>query len=192
MLRRQKALSMGIPRREDAMKTESPTKTRITRSDAEWRALLTPEQYDVLRRHGTERPGSCALNHEKRAGVFHCVGCGQALFRSREKFESGTGWPSFFDPMDGAVETSRDTSPGAWSAPRCIAAVRRPSRPCLRRWSAAHPSALLHQRRRAGVQAGLNSGLRVEEKRQNNKAGAAADRGSSDSAQKTLLSAAKG
>jgi len=93
------------------MKTETPTKTgRINRSDAEWRALLTPEQYDVLRRHGTERPGSCALNHEKRAGAFHCVGCGQELFRSAEKFESGTGWPSFFDPIDGAVETSRDVS----------------------------------------------------------------------------------
>jgi peptide-methionine (R)-S-oxide reductase len=93
------------------MKTETPTKpARMNRSDAEWRALLTPEQYDVLRRHGTERPGSCALNQEKRAGAFHCVGCGQELFRSGEKFESGTGWPSFFDPIDGAVETSRDAS----------------------------------------------------------------------------------
>jgi peptide-methionine (R)-S-oxide reductase len=93
------------------MKTETPPKpARINRSDAEWRALLTPEQYDVLRRHGTERPGSCALNHEKRAGAFYCVGCGQELFRSAEKFESGTGWPSFFDPIDGAVETSRDAS----------------------------------------------------------------------------------
>jgi peptide-methionine (R)-S-oxide reductase len=85
---------------------------KVSRSDAEWRALLTPEQYEVLRGHGTERPGSCALNHEKRAGVFACVGCGQPLFRSREKFESGTGWPSFFDPLDGAVETSQDRSWG--------------------------------------------------------------------------------
>ena len=70
------------------MKAETPTNTaRISRSDAEWRAILTPEQYDVLRRHGTERPGSCALNHEKRAGAFHCVGCGQELFRSGEKFD---------------------------------------------------------------------------------------------------------
>jgi len=85
---------------------------KVSRSDAEWRALLTPEQYDVLRGHGTERPGSCALNHEKRAGAFRCVGCGQELFRSKEKFESGTGWPSFFDPLPGAVATSRDTSWG--------------------------------------------------------------------------------
>ncbi|MCW2315501.1 peptide-methionine (R)-S-oxide reductase [Rhodoblastus acidophilus] len=85
---------------------------KVSRSDAEWRALLTPEQYEVLRGHGTERPGCCALNHEKRAGAFRCVGCGQELFRSKEKFESGTGWPSFFDPLPGAVETSRDTSWG--------------------------------------------------------------------------------
>jgi len=74
--------------------------------------LLTPEQYDVLRGHGTERPGSCALNHEKRPGAFSCVGCGQELFRSGKKFESGTGWPSFFDPIEGAVETSKDRSYG--------------------------------------------------------------------------------
>ncbi|MBB4197810.1 peptide-methionine (R)-S-oxide reductase [Rhodoblastus sphagnicola] len=85
---------------------------KTTREDAEWRALLTPEQYEVLRGHGTERPGSCALNHEKRAGVFRCVGCGQDLFRSKEKFESGTGWPSFFDPLPGSVATNRDTSWG--------------------------------------------------------------------------------
>ena len=85
---------------------------KVQRSDAEWRALLTPEQYAVLRHHGTERPGSCALNHEKRSGVFLCVGCGQQLFRTAKKFESGTGWPSFFDPLDGAVESSRDASHG--------------------------------------------------------------------------------
>ncbi len=83
---------------------------KVTRSDEDWRARLTPEQYDVLRGHGTERPGSCALNHEKRPGVFRCVGCGQELFRAREKFDSGTGWPSFFDPLPGAIETSRDVS----------------------------------------------------------------------------------
>jgi peptide-methionine (R)-S-oxide reductase len=85
---------------------------KISRSDDEWRALLTPEQYQVLRGHGTERPGSCALNYEKRAGVFHCVGCGQELFRTGKKFESGTGWPSFFEPVEGSVEASRDTSHG--------------------------------------------------------------------------------
>ena len=85
---------------------------KVTRTDAEWRAMLTPEQYEVLRGHGTERPNSCELSHGERHGTFHCVGCGQPLFRTREKFESGTGWPSFFDPIEGAVETTRDTSLG--------------------------------------------------------------------------------
>lgn len=84
----------------------------VTRTDAEWRALLTPEQYQVMRRHGTERPGSCALLHEKRAGTFTCVGCGQPLFASTLKFESGTGWPSFNEPLDGAVESTVDRSYG--------------------------------------------------------------------------------
>ena len=84
----------------------------VTRSDEEWRQLLSPEQYRVLRRHGTEPPGSCALNHEKRPGTFSCAGCGQPLFVSRRKFESGTGWPSFDDPEAGAVETSTDSSHG--------------------------------------------------------------------------------
>jgi len=84
----------------------------VTRTDAEWRALLTPEQYDVMRGHGTERPGSCALNHEKRRGAFNCAGCGQPLFRSGEKFESGTGWPSFFDPLSGALGSTVDRSYG--------------------------------------------------------------------------------
>ena len=79
-------------------------------SDAEWRARLTPEQYEVLRGHGTERPGSCALNYEKRAGTFSCAGCGQPLFKSGKKFESGTGWPSFDQPLEGAVETTEDRS----------------------------------------------------------------------------------
>ena len=81
-------------------------------SDAEWKKRLTPEQYQVLRHHGTERPGSCALNFEKRAGAFSCVGCDQPLFKSGEKFESGTGWPSFTDPLPGAVEDTVDTSHG--------------------------------------------------------------------------------
>ena len=84
----------------------------VSRTDAEWRQLLTPEQYQIMRQHGTERPGSCALLHEKRAGTFSCVGCGQELFQSKLKFESGTGWPSFNDPLPGAVETSADRSYG--------------------------------------------------------------------------------
>jgi len=84
----------------------------VTRSEEEWRRLLTPEQYAVMRGHGTERPGSCALNHEKRAGTFSCAGCGQPLFISKTKFESGTGWPSFNQPVAGSIETSEDRSYG--------------------------------------------------------------------------------
>jgi peptide-methionine (R)-S-oxide reductase len=85
---------------------------KVTHTDAEWRRLLSPEQYHVLRGHGTEPPGSCALLHEKRAGTFTCAGCGQPLFNSTLKFESGTGWPSFNDPVPGSVETSVDTKYG--------------------------------------------------------------------------------
>ena len=84
----------------------------VTRSDAEWRRILIPQQYDVMRGHGTEAPGSCALLNEKRAGTFSCAGCGQPLFESKLKFESGTGWPSFNDPIDGAIGTSIDRSHG--------------------------------------------------------------------------------
>lgn len=84
----------------------------IEKTDAEWRALLTPEQYAVLRGHGTERPGSCALNYEKRAGRFACAACGNPLFEAGKKFESGTGWPSFDAPLPGAVGTSVDRSHG--------------------------------------------------------------------------------
>jgi peptide-methionine (R)-S-oxide reductase len=84
----------------------------FTLTDAEWRSRLTPEQYHIMREHGTERPGSCALLHEKRAGAFTCAGCGQKLFQSTLKFESGTGWPSFNDPIEGSVATSTDRSWG--------------------------------------------------------------------------------
>jgi peptide-methionine (R)-S-oxide reductase len=84
----------------------------VTRTDAEWRARLTPEQYYIMREHGTERPGSCALLYEKRAGTFRCLGCDSPLFESKLKFESGTGWPSFNDPVPGSVETTVDRSHG--------------------------------------------------------------------------------
>eukprot|EP01037_Dinobryon_pediforme_P005485 gene5485-biopygen3388 len=84
----------------------------FTRSDAEWREILTPEQYAVMRRHGTEMPGSCALLAEKRQGMFSCAGCGQTLFDTSTKFESGTGWPSFNTPVANAVETTVDRSHG--------------------------------------------------------------------------------
>ena len=84
----------------------------FTLTEAEWRQRLTPLQYAILREHATERPGTCALNHEKRAGRFSCAGCGQVLFVSNRKFESGTGWPSFNDPVEGAIGTSVDHSHG--------------------------------------------------------------------------------
>src|ERR1700704_2115273 len=84
----------------------------VTHTEEEWRRLLTPEQYEVMREHGTEAPGSCALNFEKRAGTFSCAGCGQPLFVAQRKFESGTGWASFNDPVPRAVETKVDNTYG--------------------------------------------------------------------------------
>jgi peptide-methionine (R)-S-oxide reductase len=84
----------------------------VSRTDEEWRRILTPEQYAVLRGHGTESPGSCALLTEHRAGTFSCAGCQQPLFVADRKFESGTGWPSFFEPLEGAVATTIDRSYG--------------------------------------------------------------------------------
>ena len=84
----------------------------VTRTDAEWRKLLTAEQYQVMRGHGTERPGSCALLAEHRPGTFYCAGCDTPLFEGKVKFESGTGWPSFNDPIPGATETTTDRAFG--------------------------------------------------------------------------------
>jgi peptide-methionine (R)-S-oxide reductase len=82
----------------------------MEKTEEEWRRTLTAEEFQVLRKHGTERPGSSILNTEKRDGVFHCAGCGQPLFSSETKFDSGTGWPSFFEPLEDAVATSTDRS----------------------------------------------------------------------------------
>ena len=81
---------------------------KIDRSDPQWKSLLTPEQYEVLRQEGTERPNSSSLNQEKRKGTFVCAGCGQPLFKSDTKFDSRTGWPSFYASIPGAVETKTD------------------------------------------------------------------------------------
>lgn len=82
----------------------------VRKTDAEWRAELTPEAYEVLRRHGTERAFTSPLNEEKRDGTFVCAGCGQRLFVSDTKYESGTGWPSFWRPIEGAIGTRTDRS----------------------------------------------------------------------------------
>jgi peptide-methionine (R)-S-oxide reductase len=82
----------------------------VRKTDEEWRKELTPEQYRVLRQHSTERAGTSALNHEKRTGVYFCAGCGEPLFDSSTKYESGSGWPSFYQPRENAVETETDNS----------------------------------------------------------------------------------
>lgn len=97
----------GVAEKDGAGKTYP-----VERTPAEWKQTLSPEQFRVLRQHGTERPGSHPFNYEKRTGVFSCAGCGQALFTADAKFESGSGWPSFFQPIEGAVETTTDRSLG--------------------------------------------------------------------------------
>ena len=94
--------------KDDSMADE--TAAEVQKPDAEWRQSLTPAQYNVLRQHGTERAGSSPLNKEKRKGTFVCAGCGNPLFASETKFESGTGWPSFFKPLENAVGTTQDRS----------------------------------------------------------------------------------
>jgi peptide-methionine (R)-S-oxide reductase len=85
---------------------------RVVHTDGEWRSLLTSQQYNVLRREGTEWPFSSPLLHESRKGVFACAGCDHDLFSSATKFDSGTGWPSFWAPLDNAVQTQDDSSLG--------------------------------------------------------------------------------
>jgi len=84
----------------------------MEKSPEEWRLKLTPAQFHILREHGTEPAGTSPLNFEHRSGLFRCGGCGEPLFRSTAKFESGSGWPSFFEPIPGAVATSEDHAYG--------------------------------------------------------------------------------
>jgi peptide-methionine (R)-S-oxide reductase len=83
-------------------------KARFALSKAEWKRRLTPQQYHILRDEGTERPNSSALNNEKRVGEYRCVGCDLTLFKSDMKYDSGTGWPSFFKSVDENIETEFD------------------------------------------------------------------------------------
>ena len=87
-------------------------KFAVEKTETEWRGLLDADQFRVLREHGTERAGTSPLNYEKRTGVYHCAACHQPLFESSTKYESGSGWPSFFRPLPGAVATSTDSSHG--------------------------------------------------------------------------------
>jgi peptide-methionine (R)-S-oxide reductase len=88
--------------------TAAPKIEPLRLADAEWKKRLTADQYAVLRHEGTERAGTSPLDHEKRKGMFHCAGCELALFSSDTKFDSGTGWPSFFTSLPGAVATKTD------------------------------------------------------------------------------------
>jgi peptide-methionine (R)-S-oxide reductase len=103
-------LTRGAPR--PALAAATGEKFEVTLTDAEWRKKLSPAQYNILRQQGTEPPFSSPLLDEHRAGTFACAGCGLALFDAATKFESGTGWPSFYQPLDNAVAISSDTSFG--------------------------------------------------------------------------------
>jgi peptide-methionine (R)-S-oxide reductase len=92
----------------DPVRQDTAVTDKVEKDDGEWRRILSPEQFYVLRQHGTERAGTSPLDKEHRKGVFHCAGCGLPLFSSQAKFDSGTGWPSFWQPLDQAIETSTD------------------------------------------------------------------------------------
>jgi peptide-methionine (R)-S-oxide reductase len=103
------ALGLSVPAAGAAgLKPATAGPDRLQLSDAEWQRRLTPAQYRVLRKEGTEPPGSSPLNDEKRAGTYHCAGCDLPLFSSATKFESGTGWPSFYEALPGALGTRTD------------------------------------------------------------------------------------
>ena len=99
------ALLVGGKSADAASKAADP-QWQLT--DAQWKARLSPTAYQVLRQEGTERPFSSPLNNEKRAGIFHCAGCDLPLFSSKAKYDSGTGWPSFWEPLANAIETKVD------------------------------------------------------------------------------------
>ena len=105
---------------------QAAEKFEVEKTDAEWRAQLTPQQYEILRKQGTERPGSSPLLKEKRKGVFACAGCDLPLFSSDTKYESGTGWPSFWKPLDNAIGETKDTTFGMARTAHA-AAVRNPA-----------------------------------------------------------------
>ncbi len=125
----------------------APLKTfEVNHTDEEWRKLLTSQQYDVLRTAGTETPYSSPLNDEHRAGTFACAGCGQALFSSTTKFDSGTGWPSFWKPMERRARAARQQRRHV-AHRGALPPLWRSSRPRLRRRPPADRPALLHERR---------------------------------------------
>ena len=103
-------LGFGDRKRGEAAAATGEERFEIELTPEQWRQKLTPEQYRVLRDHGTERAGSSALDREKRDGIFHCAGCDLPVYSSAAKFDSGTGWPSFWEPLPNAVATRDDSS----------------------------------------------------------------------------------
>jgi len=99
-----------LPEKIFQVKAETENTLTIEKTEEQWRQILTPEQFNVLRKHGTERAGSSPLEKEHRLGIFSCAGCNLALFSSTTKFDSGTGWPSFYAPLKGSIGTSMDNS----------------------------------------------------------------------------------
>jgi peptide-methionine (R)-S-oxide reductase len=100
-------VGFGVPRQKNVMAT--PAKPwEVTKTVAQWRALLTPQQFHILREQGTEPPDTSPLDRESRRGIYHCAGCDLPVFTSQAKFDSGTGWPSFYAPIAGAIGTSID------------------------------------------------------------------------------------
>ena len=127
--------------------TETVKSGNAVKSDEEWRKTLTPEEFRVTRQHGTERAFSHPYAQEKRDGMYRCVCCGAPLFNSETKFDSGTGWPSFYGPADGgSVSEHEDHS--LFTHRTELRQMRSPSWACLSRRSQPHRIALLHQRRR--------------------------------------------
>ena len=106
-----RSLLLGTTAGAFAIAADRSTPTfEIMRTDEEWKKILSPEQYYVLRREGTERAGTSPLNREKRTGTFHCAGCDLPVYSSKTKFESGTGWPSFWEAIENSVGTRMDRS----------------------------------------------------------------------------------
>ena len=108
-----------------------PSITKIVKTNVEWKKVLTPGQYNVLREEGTEAPFTSPLNNEHREGVFACVACGLELFPSKFKFDSGTGWPSFYDHLPGRIEMKKRSRPALPAHGISLCPMRRPSWPCL-------------------------------------------------------------
>ena len=139
--------------------SEAMGRFEIERSNDEWRSLLTRAQFDVLRLHRTEPPGSSPLNHEKRKGTYACAGCALPLFSSDTKYDSRTGWPSFYQPLAQRARHQAGLCVAHSAHRGALPALRRASRACVRGRTAADRAALLHQRRGAGVHAVAAGGL---------------------------------